>query len=326
MGSFMGQALLNSILAIPEKTPIEKLMARGLNLARKSTARIWDPIVTYKLDGFEMRLPLSHDLPTSRKRTPDYSTNVGRIAAAILNARPDATAIDIGANIGDTAAIIRSRSSMPVLCVEPDPKFSALLQQNIRSLGGEIIAHRGFISTSTTAMTGTLRSRNGTAQLTANDTGTTIETTSVEDLLQLYPRFQNPGLLKTDTDGFDVPILRGMLPLLSRIRPRPVLFFEYDPQYMSQGGRDGLQLLSELQAVGYSHALVYDNLGDLLVSVGPAQPRVWEDLHEYFSGRQSQTYMDVCLFPNEDAALCDSIRDSEHRYFALQRSSSPPPA
>src|SRR5216684_3183193 len=44
----------------------------------------FDPLVRYNLDGLELRLPLSHNLPLYRRSFPLYSSNVGRIPAVSL--------------------------------------------------------------------------------------------------------------------------------------------------------------------------------------------------------------------------------------------------
>ena len=314
----IGQLFLNAVLAVPETTPVGKLMGRGLNLVRKSLVHVWDPLVSHELEGRRLLLPLSHNLPFGRKQYPEYSKNLGRIAAAIGHQYPEASAIDIGANIGDSVAIIRSQCFMPILCIEADPRYLRLFEANLPVLGPEVHLFKGFVASRTGRVAGSFVTAEGTGRLAAA-TDAQIDATSLQDIVQRFPRFRSPKLLKIDTDGFDIPILRGALPWLADVRP--VLFFEYDPHFLEQNQEDGLQALAELREIGYSKALVYDNFGDLVLGTALKEVGVLADLHAYFSGRRSQRYMDLCLFGDdaEDTALFHALHLSEKQYFSRTR-------
>src|SRR6266852_517263 len=90
----------------------------------------FDPMVRYNLAGLELRLPLSHNLPLYRRSFPLYSSNVGRIAAAVAAKYRDIHVIDIGANIGDTVAIVRAQVNCPILCVEGDASVCEILRDH----------------------------------------------------------------------------------------------------------------------------------------------------------------------------------------------------
>ena len=194
-----------------------------------------------------------------RKRFPDYSSNLGRIAKQIASVDPEATAIDIGANIGDSVAIIRRQCFMPILCIEGDEKFLDVLKRNIAVLGEEVHVFGGFVAMETGFIEATVSSVNGSAHLRrASGMSSQLSAKSLQDIVKEFPKFQRPRLLKVDTDGFDAAILRGALSMLRDTRP--IVFFEYDPFFLSANGDSGLSLLSELRSIGYSKALVYDNL------------------------------------------------------------------
>src|SRR2546428_597296 len=94
---------------------------------RRLISRIFDPLVRHDIFGQTIRLPWSHNLPNFRRQYPQYSSNVARIAKAIAQKYPDLTIIDIGSNVGDTVAFIRSATMAPILCIEADPRFFELL-------------------------------------------------------------------------------------------------------------------------------------------------------------------------------------------------------
>ncbi len=48
--------------------------------------------------------------------------------------------IDVGANVGDSAIVVRTKSHIPVLCVEGDPRFLRYLTPNTAHCGDVEIA------------------------------------------------------------------------------------------------------------------------------------------------------------------------------------------
>src|SRR5215468_3310141 len=105
---YLAQKTLDSFLALRSIYLTDEIKFRVLRRMREWLVRHGDPVVQFDLDGSKMLAPLSHELPLTRKRLPCYSANLGRIAAQVKGKYPDLTVIDIGANIGDSAAIVRS--------------------------------------------------------------------------------------------------------------------------------------------------------------------------------------------------------------------------
>ena len=83
------------------------ILRRALSALRKVRLLAGDPTVVVMVADRELVLPLSHDLPVHQARHGNYSLNLGRVAAALDEARPGASIVDIGANVGDSVAIIR---------------------------------------------------------------------------------------------------------------------------------------------------------------------------------------------------------------------------
>jgi hypothetical protein len=97
---------------------------------------------------------------------------------------------------------------------------------------------------------------------------------------------------------------------------QPVLFFEYDPTFRRDGIRTGMQAISELQAAGYEHFLVYDNFGHFMDRISADVVARFADLNRYivshlFFGRQI-CYLDVCAFGAKDADLAMQLHQ-HHR-------------
>jgi FkbM family methyltransferase len=313
------QFMLESSVSVSEQSLSGKVLSRLIGRINSRLSKLGDPLVIYELDGYKLLMPISHKLPIYRKKYPDYSSNLGRIAREITLMSPGATAIDIGANIGDSVAIIRHQCFMPILCIEGNEHFLEVLKRNVAVFGGGVQVFGGYVAMETGAIEATASSVDGSAHL-RRVTGTglpPISAKSLQDIIREFPDFRRPRLVKVDTDGFDAAILRGALAMLCE--NRPVVFFEYDPFFLSANGDSGLSLLNQLRGIGYSKALVYDNFGDYILSVDSDDLPKWRDLDAYFSGRRGDRYMDVCLFADDDVALHDQIRSNEIAYFSSKR-------
>jgi len=242
--------------------------------ARRLLVRFGDPTVRYRVGAVELELPLSHELPFYQHDHPSYDRQLGPIAAEL-----GGPVVDIGANVGDSAAAIRAMSEVPILCVEGDPAFLMLLDRNARAIGGVEI-ERALVEA---PARGRVESRAGTSRVVAGDEP--LVSKPLAQILDEHPAFARPALIKLDTDGMDVPILFASLPLLERLRP--VLFFEYDPHL----GADS-EIFERLGGVGYATADWYENTGEHVATVElPAH------LHELYVGHGGDRYADVCVRP-----------------------------
>ena len=276
-----------------------------------------DPTVVSVIDGRALAMPLSHDLPIHRAVHPDYSRNLGRVVAALNVCRPGAPVVDIGANIGDSVAIIRAAvSEAPVLCIEGDSHFLPYLDQNVRGLAGVEVApvyvrHTAADHGTTTAV----RRAHGTASLVACDdsgTASTVATRALDVILAEHPAYSIPGLLKLDTDGHDADILLQAEPVLRAAYP--VVFFEFDqPMAASVGGTDPLAALTLLARLGYRRALVFANTGPLVAVLdGDAWVTEIETLATRLGPGRPVAYFDICVFGAADLDIADELERLEH--------------
>ncbi len=276
-------------------------------------------MVHFNLRGFDLELPTSHDLPYLLRDLPEYSMNIGRIARGIGTKYRKMSMVDIGANIGDTAAIVRSVTHCPILCIEGNERYFSVLARNARVIGSDIELENVFVGQQSAAIDAHLSSSGGTARLVPGAPGAGhIQLERLSDILARHARFQDAKLLKIDTDGFDIPILESELDWLSKASP--VLFFEYDP-FFFPGGPAPSTIFDHLLAAGYRSAMIYENFGDYLVTLRLDQVGQIQDIHSFFEGRRGLRYADICLFSGADDELCSDIRSQELAYFKRTRPS-----
>lgn len=242
--------------------------------ARRLLVRLGDPSVRYRLGDVELELPLSHELPFYRHDHPRYDGRIGPLARELAG-----PVVDVGANVGDTAASIRAESDVPILCIEGDERFFSLLERNAARLG-DVELERAFVEA---PARGSLLRRMGTARIVAGDAE--LPSKPLVRILEEHPRFARPALLKLDTDGMDVPILLANLDLLERLLP--ILFFEYDPHLGATP-----EIFDRLAAIGYRRAEWIENTGEPATRLElPAH------LHDRYLGYEGRRYADVCVWP-----------------------------
>ena len=289
-----------------------------LQLRQLAIGAGFDPMVRYNLDGFELRLPLSHNLPLYRRTFPLYSSNVGRIAAAVAAKYPNMHLIDIGANIGDTVAIVRAQVDCPILCVEGDASFFEILQRNTDHIPSVSVEY-SFVGVASDLRDVKLERHAGTARLVEGPQRSP-EIGNIRRLCEIlkdHPSFAQCKLLKIDTDGLDGAIIRSERDFLTKVCP--VLFFEYDPDAYAPFERHWTETFRTLEESGYKRLAIYENNGDFLTTIDVSAEEILEDLHHFYLGRASSRYCDICAFHKGDSDLADSFRKSELEFFRSMR-------
>jgi FkbM family methyltransferase len=272
-----------------------------------------DPLIEYVLDGVPLLLPMSHPLPRYRREHPQYSSNVGRIAAAVSRVVPNFTFVDIGANVGDTLAIVRAQATFPVLCIEGAEAYVPLLRANAAQFD-EVEIEPLFVGPKERSYA--LVASAGTGHLDFCDRGD-VATSSLDAILARHPRFEKSAMVKLDTDGMDTTILKSEVEFLAKVQP--VVFFEYDPHFFVQHDGSGFSVFEVLLQAGYGPVLVYTNVGDLLCLTDLRERELLRDLHEFYTGREGRQYCDMCAFPDHRSGLSGQIHCSELEFFRAFR-------
>jgi FkbM family methyltransferase len=315
---YVAQKLLAIELASPRPWAYRAVPHALRQAARDFMVVLGDPLVQFDLEGSRIRLPLSHDLPFNRARLPHYSSNIGRIARHAASKYPDLSVIDIGANVGDTAAIIHGHVRVPILCIEGHPQFVPLLRANLADNAIDSEIADTFVGDVDGEVPGRAERTLGTSRVVPDDGGKRTRMKTLRSILGEHPRFSRAKLIKIDTDGFDCQIILSDLAMIAEIKP--ILFFEYDPHVFAGKAPDGFTVFEALEQVGYQRFIFYHNEGDLLLTVDSKEHAIIEDLDAYFRCRGSRIYCDVCAFHEVDADLCSAIRQSELSFFRSHRS------
>ncbi len=269
-----------------------------------------------QIGSFQMLINNDHALPYYLKFLPHYSKNFPRIAGHVNKKHSDLVILDIGANIGDTVALVRSEINCPIICIEGDSYFFSILKKNIEQFI-QVIPFQIFLGDSSKTITGKTECNRGTLKITEKNTvenSEKIEITTLDNFFFQHKDINKAKLLKIDTDGYDLKIIRGGLKYINETKP--IIFFEYDTTLLSEANDDGLSTLDLLDKIGYSSALFYDNYGRLILSTTLQNKEQVEQMHNYIKkGNGAFPYFDICLFHKIDTNLAEEVIRNEMEYF-----------
>jgi FkbM family methyltransferase len=283
----------------------------GFEIKRIPPAVAPGSFVFRQVGKFVLSMPAEHMIADYLEKIPQYNRNLPRLVAVTRLKYPDADLVDVGANIGDSAALVRSVNDCRVICIEGDETYLQFLRENAPKIGSvDIIAH--FVGSERGAFPAKLSRQLGTTQIIVTSQSDTIQFTTLDDLWAIdRAKFKTSRILKIDTDGFDIHVLRGATRFIAE--QNPVIFFEYSPFHIDQIGDDPLSVFDLLSNSGYSQIIFYDNFGRLLIKLPTGYRSAIRDLTHYVRDQDGKfNYFDIAAFRQFDEDLADSLVRLEH--------------
>jgi FkbM family methyltransferase len=245
--------VLNKVVARLPKPLQDSARRSGRFLRDKMYAR--QSTVKMLVSGFTLEIPRHHHLVGMQKSQPYRNLCVGITAKFVTEKYIDATIIDIGANIGDTAAVIAQYCGNKMIVVEASDYYAEILSRNVKQFPNPIEIERVFVSDGN-EVRGSLHYRGGTAFF-EESSGTSTEspktTKRLCDIADATTRF-----LKIDTDGFDTKIIRAGLEWLSA--EKPAILFENSISD-KEALLDANSLFESLRGIGYEYFIYWDDPG-----------------------------------------------------------------
>lgn len=323
----MLQQIYDRVLRLYRPGQRPGIIGRTVSRLFRSAIKHIGTSVIYSVDDIPLRIPPSHETPFLWRENNDYSKSLGRIAEACTRKYPQSVLIDIGANIGSSAAIIRSHGVQnTIVSVEGLQKFFDILQSNVPRLG-DTIPVKAFIGASQSRSSAKARvTEGGNAHVYEEDEDYGAEKTrarpiagaefiTVAEIAQRYVPGRQVKLIKTDIECYDIPVLNGSIDFISR--HLPAIFMELhirdiDERIKGVSWRD---LWSNLKQLGYSKALYWYNSADFLCMLDlDADERITDDIHGYLRNRAGTLYVDVCIIHADDADIADAAYKVEKRH------------
>lgn len=313
VASFIYRRLLN---AVSENNHSERFWA----YLREKFLKVWDPQIVLEFGEVRLNLHFSHNLPLYYSKYKLYDRLLPELCVYLKNHEGKMKLIDIGANIGDTAALVNSVCSGEMLCIEGDDEFIPLLECNIKNLeDSTVTVVKSFCSDNNTENENYVVNNSfGTAHLTRVESAKKfISLKTLDTILDEYSEFNDSNILKIDTDGFEPRVLNGGKNYLAEARP--LVYFEFTPQISPSAvvnlspEEDSFSILSSL---GYERALFFDNFGNICREVLTSDGASINDLVSKIDLKKIYYYDILCC--HMDNEIHNRLLDEIH----LQKSRS----
>lgn len=275
------------------------------------------PFANYILD-----IPDDHKIADIHAVDHLYDRAFGEFYRAIAKRSPRGTFLDIGANVGDTAAAILSVcSDNPVLCVEGSPEFVPYLQANLRHLGPRVSLINRYVRPPMVAdiAVRTVHDRGSAHLMSCEAPGASLDNSAfvtLDDVLkQAHALGSEIALVKTDTDGFDGYIVSALVD-----DSDCPLFFECDLHMgLPEVESPWPNVFERLDAAGYA-IVIFDNHGLPVLTAQEGVAQVLTDLCGYVCLQRAvqpvrMHYIDVWAFPPSWHDTFIELRDGLRREF-----------
>jgi FkbM family methyltransferase len=264
--------------------------------------------VDLKIGNTRLKTPLNHPSVFWSILYPIVNTNLSRLSSIISKEKYGSKFVDIGANVGDTWAILRSACpDNKILLIEGDAASYKWLKINTaEDLKSTLF--NGFIGANDNNYV-FLGSGNGSSGLLIQDDAnkSNKELHSLDEVINLT-KFENISLIKVDTDGFDTLIIRTGIQTLSK--NKPLLFLEIQPYHLLRNDNFN-EFLEFLISLRYKYLILWDSNGRFLCDIDIDNNKLISQLLPYFNGSPESLFLDIAFINEGDKLIKEKIVNTE---------------
>lgn len=292
---------------IIDKISLKSLINQFYNL-KNSVLQLFGIKRHYLINDLTIKLDYKHLLPLYQKQFPHYDKFLPILAKYLPQ---NSTAIDVGANVGDTlAGMIGANDKIKYVCIEPSWKFYKDLQKNVELIKKskrnlDIITIREFVGKKIDNVSLEVESRGITKVIIGDGHIKSKELFNILEDKKI--KKENVSLIKTDVDGIDWDVIESAQSYLTN---KPYLFFECDYKKYYEYKKFN-ELFFKLKSLDYAFFSFFDNFGQYICTLNNLSQIT--ELIEYI-GRQnfcndSRTffYFDVLAFSSEKKKDVDEM-------------------
>ncbi|GHV23502.1 hypothetical protein AGMMS49959_16730 [Planctomycetales bacterium] len=242
---------------------------------------------------------LSQKTPLYYAQYPLYDRALPRICNKVKEIDNKLFLIDIGANIGDTVALVSELvDDASILCVEGNTEFLYFLKQNTASIkNNQITIEYKFCVETLVGNQFKAETKNGTAHLSVADDTVIENIDTLDNMIERNRIFYQTNILKIDTDGFEIAVLNGAKNFLNQ--SRPIIYFEFTPDAYVQNKQNPMDLIDLLVSLGYKKALFYNNFGLPIGVYDFTDKGIIKGLIDKIDLREIHYYDILCLFDDD---------------------------
>ena len=270
--------------------------------------------VEFVIEGVLLRVPSRHPLlEFLNSKSPHYQpyreAGLRKIAQAMAALGRSGTALDIGANIGDSCAVLHRHGGLKIIAVEPSDFFFAYLKENIaRHFGQRAEARQAFVVAKTGEKTQALFHWGGTARPVTQASNEKFEAVAIADLLRGIPDL---ALFKVDIDGLDMALVTAAV----EEKIQCPIYFELefswsDLAQIRNGAGDALALFGKALGAGYGEAFLWDDKGRFFGALALSDRAALTNAINYMAQVKDRPVwgFDICLAHDSDAAFKQQLR------------------
>ena len=270
--------------------------------------------VAFPVANYPLTLPSGHPLiavldPGSPHHQPYREAGLIRLVQALQQLGRGGTVIDIGANVGDSCAIIHRLSTLPILCLEASDFFFPYLETNIRDhFADRTTARQAFIVAAPGDTATGLYHIAGTARAVAQPRSESAATLTMAEVLDLAGAV---ALLKIDVDGLDLGLAAAAL---DHGTPRHPIYFELELDgdtldKVRAYSQRALALFAKAAATGYGAAYLWDDAGRFFGRIATRDAGALTNALNYLGQCRQRGIcgFDVALLHRDDAMLAAEL-------------------
>jgi len=264
--------------------------------------------------NYPIQMPGNNTQLINYQLYPDLNIQLGRLAISIHKKYPGTTVIDVGANVGDTIAVLKSAIDLPVIAVEGDEVCFEFLQRNVQQFQNVSLV-KSYLGEKSQSINVNLEHAGWNTTIIPEESGKRQIVFKTLDEIIAAGGFNDRQLklLKVDVEGFDTIVLRGASEIIRT--HRPVLFFEYNRKSMKAINEDGLSTILSFEKAGYDKIVFFDHKGNLVLATDMQNSEVITYMHNYISSDKNLlAYYDICLFHKEDKDVGEDFLAVERKY------------
>jgi FkbM family methyltransferase len=270
-------------------------------------------ISNVKVGNYNILMPGNNPQISLYKYYPTSNTQLARLTEIILKKYSDATMIDVGANVGDTIAVVKTKIEIPIIAIEGDDASFSFLQKNATQFN-DIELIQQFLGEEEKEIQVTIDKKGWNNTIIPSNSGEIkMYIKKLDDVLndKKYSE-RNLKLLKIDTEGFDTIILRGSKKIIEN--HKPIIYIEYNGENMKKIGEDGFTTIMQLKEFGYDSIHIYDCINNLIMVTNLSNESIIKQLHSYTQMNGSMIpYFDLCIFHNSDKDVSSTFEESEKK-------------
>ena len=252
--------------------------------------------------NFDLVLPQDHRLIKLSQIQPLRDANVAVSSKYLSIKYPEKAIFDIGANIGDTAAMIAIACRNKIYCAEPNKEFAGYLKINSKSFANNIVIFEGLIGDGR-ELFGQLISNSGNAYFKQSaDCQEKTKTHRISEVVN-----DRLALIKIDTEGSDRSIVLSNLDKIKQ--DLPGILFECHASHINDLYETEF-LLNRLQELGYQNFIAWDDPGYHMISTSDEKGIIDLLRYTFIRGRyraRSIYYLDILALHKRDKDVYSHI-------------------